>query len=49
LKTTGRSADGNAESVPIVAGLGTAALKGIWNFDDPVFDEIKRFCRELFE
>ena len=38
-----------AGNVPIVAGLGTAALKGVWNFDDPVFDEIKRFCKELFE
>src|SRR5574344_1958753 len=38
-----------AGNVPIVAGLGTAALKGVWNFDDPVFDGIKRFCRELFE
>src|SRR5574344_1177354 len=38
-----------AGNVPIVAGLGNAALKGVWNFNDPAFDEIKRFCKELFE
>lgn len=32
-----------------VSGLGDAAKKGIFNWDDPVFDQVKQFLKQLIE
>jgi len=34
---------------PIVNSTGLAAVKGYWNFEDPCFDEIKKFLNSLFD
>jgi hypothetical protein len=33
---------------PVEKELGLAALRGIWEFDDPCFDPVKHFLRDLF-
>lgn len=38
-----------ASKVPIVQSLGLGACKGYFNFDDPIFDEIRSFLHNLFD
>ena len=37
-----------ASKVPLVNSLGLGAEKGYWNFNDPLFNEIKSFLIDLF-
>lgn len=38
-----------ASTVPIVNSLGLGAQKGVWNFNNSAFDEIKEFITDLFK
>lgn len=37
-----------ASKVPLVNSLGLGAVNGHWDFNHPVFDDIKQFLRDLF-
>ena len=37
-----------ASKIPLVSSLGLGAVNGHWDFDHPVFDDIKQFLRDLF-